>query len=416
MSFKAADAALNILENRGAVWQEGRVGEEQEKQNRLFAPWEYQSFLSGSFHPYDQHPPGYPYFLAACFTIHKAFATARIVQIVVDSACVLLLVLMLRRAGYLVAFLAGLLYALNLELARNSVAILPDALLPACLLCATALLWKAAQDDKDRLLLVAVVPLLAGSYLRSEVILLCPFWMLAYIIGRGVTARRLAYAGLATFIFLLGLVPLSLRNYALEKRLSPTGSTGGFVLFAGLGELRNPYGYATMDGDITAILESEHMAPFTNESNNYLTQQYFHAWRDHPGYVLKTICARYVRMLFHYGTLGLDSPLAHYYAQAWRFIVVGAALAFLVFSATLWRGHMLLMAPVVYYFGVFFFMHFEPRHGFAILHIYCIYAALGINMLVGTWTTLKQKAIASLESTPIAVSSKSLAETAGASK
>jgi len=121
-----------------------------------------------------------------------------------------------------------------LELARNSVAILPDALLPACLLCATALLWKAAQDDKDRLLLVAVVPLLAGSYLRSEVICFVPSGC-AYIIGRVLLREGSLTPVWPRLSSILGLVPLSLAQLRPRKRLSPTGSTGGFVLFAGIG-------------------------------------------------------------------------------------------------------------------------------------------------------------------------------------
>jgi 4-amino-4-deoxy-L-arabinose transferase-like glycosyltransferase len=406
MSFKAADAALNILEHRGAVYQEGQVVAEQHKQNRLLGISQYQNLLVGPFHPYNQHPPGYPYFLAACFSIHKSFSSARVLQIVADSACVLLLVLMLRPTGSLAACLAGLLYALNLELARNSVAILPDSLLPVCLLCATALLWKAARDCADWLLLIAVAPLLAASYLRSEVFLLCPFWMFAFIVARGVTKRRLVFACLASIIFLIGLAPLALRNQYLDKRRSPTTSNGGFVLFAGLGELKNTYGYVVEDTDIDAILAREHMVRNTVESSSYLTQQYFLAWRSHPGYVIKTICARYLRMLVQCGSLGINATFVPYYAKLWRLLVMAAALAFLLFSAQLWRGHVLLIAPVVYYFGVFFFMHFEPRYGFAILHIYCIYAALGTSLLVRTWTTLKQKAAAILETTPIADLSK----------
>jgi len=89
---------------------------------------------------------------------------------------------------------------------------------------------------------------------------------------------------------------------------------------------------------------------------------------------------------------------------------------FSVFSATLWRGHMLLMAPVVYYFGVFLFHAVRAATWFC-YSTYLLYLRRAWDQYAGwTWTTLKQKAIASLESTPIAVSSKSLAETAGASK
>jgi len=382
MTFKAVSAAINIGRGRGAVWQEGTVRAEQHTQMRLLSPREYAGRMSGAFHPYIQHPPGYAYFLAMCFRLSRSFIVPRVLQAGIDSLCAALLFMLLRRYGFTASLLGGLLYATNLELARNSVAILPDSLVPACILSASAFMWAAYRTGRDALITAAVLPLAVGCYLRGEILLLFPFWLLAFLVGRGWSRRRVLMCIGSVVILLICIVPLALRNYRLEGRLSPSCSNGGFVLYAGLGEIENDHGYSFRDVDISAKLAEKGLAPYTPQANRYLVSEYVRAWRKRPAYVAKSIAARLIRLFFQYGSPGINYPLAHYFARLWRLLVVTCSLVYVMLAFRAWREHIILLSPLIYAMGVFFFMHYEPRHGFGTLHVFCIYSSLAFALLL----------------------------------
>jgi len=131
-------------------------------------------------------------------------------------------------------------------------------------------------------------------------------------------------------------------------------------MWEGLGELPNPYGYVTDDSAANHALMARGYAWSSLEADDYFRGEYLRAWRERPGFVIRTIAAREPRVLFESEHL---QPL--FFGRARQLLDWGGlgalclVLWFRRHDATTW---FILAVPPLYAMATIGLLHYEPRY------------------------------------------------------
>jgi hypothetical protein len=188
-------------------------------------------------------PPGYPAFLAACFSLFGAHGiwAAKVSQVLCSALIGASVVLLARRFfSKRAATWAGLLWAVHLPLIAYTHYLRPECLFTAVLLPLAYVLVVILdlQPSRRLTLLLLLAGLLLGFslLLRESLLPLWPLliWLLLRHDSHGGMPARLGNAALLSLACATVIWPWVLRNQEVYGRWAPAGATLGQNLYNGL--------------------------------------------------------------------------------------------------------------------------------------------------------------------------------------
>ncbi|MBL8150823.1 MAG: glycosyltransferase family 39 protein, partial [Blastocatellia bacterium] len=175
-----------------------------------------------------QYPPGYGLMLSAIYYVNgRDPSGVQFVQGILGSiAAVLVFLIALEIFNRYVALIAGLATAISHHLAYYSMLMIPDGVVPVFTLAGTYFFIRAFKVswDKDKgYLELALAGLFYGlsCWIRANVLLVWVFLGLVLLISRSYLVDPLKRVALLTFILLLVISPLTVRNYLIYDEFIP---------------------------------------------------------------------------------------------------------------------------------------------------------------------------------------------------
>ncbi|HKP12891.1 MAG TPA: glycosyltransferase family 39 protein, partial [Blastocatellia bacterium] len=183
------------------------------------------------------HPPGYAILMAALQAAtgdgERAIIT---LQIIADAAAAALVFLIAAELLPVTAgLLAGLLAAFSPHLSYYSLWLSPDSLAVLPILLAVLLLVRADRHPRFVNVIVAGAMLGLSCWLRSNALLLAPLMGLVILL-RFDGARRWRYAAALVVTAVAVVSPITIRNYALYRRVVPLSLGAGITMIEGIAD------------------------------------------------------------------------------------------------------------------------------------------------------------------------------------
>jgi hypothetical protein len=236
--------------------------------------------------------PGYPAFLAFVDLIgFKDLRSVRIVQFVVDAAAICPLAYVvnhLTRSRFLAVFAASI-YAVAPWWAQGASYLLGESLAPAMVISFLAgMVW--ARNHPQSLSGWATLGFLSAilPFFRSEMVLLVvPLFLWAMMVG--LPERRVFLAMVVALTFAAPIMAWCLRNYLIHGQFALVPPVSWYAMWSGLGQVANDYGYLLSDQRAVELLQSKGIAWHSSSAESFWKNEYFRAWSEHPGHVLRAI-------------------------------------------------------------------------------------------------------------------------------
>ena len=208
---------------------------------RLLVAGDVRTFLTGPDPPSDatiiMHPPGYPLFIAAIYSLFGENESLRMIQILLNSLASIMVFFLTRRLfSQPTAIVAGLLTAMAPQFAYHSAIILPDELSALPIVLGLYFLVRAWQEKQLAMVVIAGASLGLSCWLRSNALLLPLFFAAAALIvfPKG---WRLKPTAVLLAAFILTISPMTIRNYAVFAAFVPVSVGFGTTFIEGLGEM-----------------------------------------------------------------------------------------------------------------------------------------------------------------------------------
>jgi 4-amino-4-deoxy-L-arabinose transferase-like glycosyltransferase len=310
------------------------------------------------------YPLGYPALIAAVRYLGiEDPQKYRLVQIGFDSLACVLAYLAARGFGARrpAAILAAIIYACAPWWTWSSSTIMSETLVPAFFLGVINLLQFARARNTPVAWVLAGVGIGVLPLIRQEMILLfIPLCIWAVLQSGPRWKRRIRMAVLALCGFaLLPLAGASV-NYRVNGHFLLSDNISGYVLYGGLGQLPNTYGFFVSDAQAGALLQSLGMKYRSPESERYWKSLYWKAWREHPRYVLSTIAWRFGFILWSTETVGPYFLQLGMLVKAGLVLILGAALVLAIRRR--YDDILLLIGPLSYALATNGIMYAELRY------------------------------------------------------
>ncbi|MEW6730038.1 MAG: WecB/TagA/CpsF family glycosyltransferase [Acidobacteriota bacterium] len=202
------------------------------------------------------YPPGYPLLLSIIYSINgRDPAAVQYLQMLLDAlAAVLVFLITLEFANRRVALIAGLAVAVSHHLAYYSMLLLPDGLVPVCIMAGTLYLirgfkigWKLGKGYRE----LAAAGFFYGlsCWFRTNAWLLCVFWIITFLILRKQIVQPLRRALTVALVMFAVIAPITIRNYYIYDELVLVGLGSGLALQEGLGEADTSLGFPAKDDE-----------------------------------------------------------------------------------------------------------------------------------------------------------------------
>lgn len=201
----------------------------------------------GLLGPYSEDPgdtsalaraPGYPIYLSAIYSVlGRDYFKVQLVQNALNSISPVLIFLI---SGVLLSWriglASGLLAAVSHHLSYMSNWILPDSLTPILILTACYLILIGRRFHSYSYWIYALAGVMLGlsAWLRSNTLLLGPFFAIVLVViaaRRGQTAKQAALMSLAS---LLVISPITISNYLRHGEFVPINIQLGLVMWEGI--------------------------------------------------------------------------------------------------------------------------------------------------------------------------------------
>jgi hypothetical protein len=202
------------------------------------------------------HPPGYPIFIAAVFSIagisHDAL---RLAQLLLDAAMAVLAFLALREATTARGASAGaLLVACSPQLSAASLVLLPDSVAAVPIVLAIVALLRARRTSRAGWVVAAGIAIGLSCWLRSNALLFAPFLACTLVPALFAKGERARYAGILVLTTLAAILPVTLRHYVVHSRFVPLSLGAGVTLVEGIGDFdgANRFGMPRLDDEVAA--------------------------------------------------------------------------------------------------------------------------------------------------------------------
>jgi hypothetical protein len=258
------------------------------------------------------HPPGYVFYLIGMFKVlgwdnrHGVM----LAQAILDSiAAAFILIFTAWVTNLRIGLLAGLSIALSPHHARISVFVSPESLFVLPVMLAVVCLYLAS-GRRHRMRYYVCAGLLFGvaCWLRSNGLLMSPFFALISIAAAG--ERRAALKGALAMVLITAacIAPITIRNYVITKRFIPLSVGLGVILMQAVADydFDKKYGLPKLDPEV-AVKEAEwygrpdyarhFLRPDGIERDNARVRRTLGVIAQHPGFYLSTIVHRIDFML-----------------------------------------------------------------------------------------------------------------------
>src|SRR5437764_4986206 len=219
------------------------------------------SFLSSSSRLCDLntlgHPPGYSILLALIHSVFGESDTAiQFVQMTCDGlAAVVILLIVAELLPLSVAAIAGILSALSPQFAWNSVLLLPDSLSVLPILFALYFLTRAIKNPRLVNFVIAGALIGVSCWLRANAMLLT-FFIAAAVPLLIRSERRWRYALAVVCGTFLIVLPLTIRNAIVFRRLMPVSLGAGQTLLEGIADYDTQHRFDIPNTDV-GIMKQE---------------------------------------------------------------------------------------------------------------------------------------------------------------
>jgi 4-amino-4-deoxy-L-arabinose transferase-like glycosyltransferase len=396
------DVAHNIVSNgRWFVLNRSAraITDLQHREHRLVDP-DQVDLRSADAHP-DYAPeilqtPGLALVLAAFWWItgDQDYAYAQVLQILIDSAMVLLVFWASRRlfGRMRAALVAAGLYAVFLPLASlANIAHLDTwaAFFALTIFC----LFLKARDATRRWLWLAALGVATGAsvYFRPFLVILPLALMIASALGTG-WRRSWALGVVPAAVAVAFMTPWTVRNYNEFHQLIPMRSGIGLNLWEGLGELPNNFGAVT-DDQVTAAQVSRERPNLhygTPAFDNYLFRKARRVIEHHPGFYAEVVGRRFLlttALLRNYNWTGHSRGALRALKLGLATLLEPLLFLFAITTAAatcrrFWRQHLLLLAVPLAVIAPYVFLHAEPRYALPGSFAYMILFGFGIDLVL----------------------------------
>jgi len=233
--------------------------------------------------------PGYPFFLAAIYTIFPGagFRFLRILQAALSACTIPLVYALARHCGERrVALLAAALFAFYPSSIYFSALLITETLALFAFTLFLLLLARAIREEQDKGGIwwhAACGAVLGLATLIRPITLLLPFYLLAlfliFPLQAPLRTRGIVYLLLS---FCLVLLPWSVRNYLCFDRFVPVSTTAGTVIWQGLQPDPRGYGFTPWEQIEQVLPEGLDEV----EASRYLVRDALRFARRHPGRTL----------------------------------------------------------------------------------------------------------------------------------
>ena len=225
-------------------------------------------FLTGPAPPSDAniltHPPGYPILMAALFKLFSDNETSvRVVQILCDAALsVLVLLITIELFPLGAAVIAGALAAMSPQLSYYAPILLPDSLAIAPVLLALYLIVRARRQSRLANFIAAGALIGVSCWLRSNALLLAPFFSLA-VVAVCPRRQRLTRALAIVIGAVVVIAPITIRNWMVFHHFVPISLGAGITLVEGIGDYdkERRFGLAATDLEVVQSEAEIHQRP-----------------------------------------------------------------------------------------------------------------------------------------------------------
>jgi hypothetical protein len=385
-----------------------------DREHRLVEPAEVD-YRAVDAHPelqaYSVLPVGPSVILAGLWKLtgDERYIDVQIVQIIVDTLVVLLvyrsaLLLFKRRRTALIAAAA---YAIFPPIAQQTSYFSPDIWAVDFTVAIVAAYLQALHSKHwGRMLVLCGVIIGIASFFRPNVLIFPVGLALAGVPWDG-WRRSLRNGVITGLAAALVLVPWTIHNYEEFHGFVPTRSGFGVVLYGGLGEVRNKYGFT--ENELTIKAEVHKARPdilySSPEYGTYLRERALRFIEGHPFYYARLVARRiaistfaeYLSPWMHGGSKspfryhhdtgrGLLSYAVNRPVDLFQSAFQPAIFMFAMLALALtWRGrlreHALLLAVVLLTIVPYWLLHIETRYVLPASLAYLLWISLGLDLL-----------------------------------
>lgn len=310
------------------------------------------------------YPPGYPAFLAGAKLIFQEnLQHIRLLQATIDSLSIFLCFALLRRANVpaIISLLGAFFYASYPMFAAGSTFLLAEFSSPFVYLLLIYLTIRTA-DSQSRLMGFCLgIVLSFGSLIRPDMLLFVLVSIVCLVFINGIKRSLFVIAFLAIG-FALPIGVWGGHNKIQHGDWVFTSTSGGVGLWEGLGEIENDYGYVLSDVKTAEMLKARGLKWHSIEANRFLKAEYFRAWKEHPGFVVKVLADRWTKILSS-KDVWLPPSAA---LTGLSLILAKLGVIFCIAAAFIYRRNkvailIILTAPIYALLSIGM-VHYEPRY------------------------------------------------------
>jgi hypothetical protein len=340
--------------------------------------------------------PGYPAFLGMLDLLgFKDLRSVRIVQSVLDAAAIYPVAYLVNHltSSRSLAVFAATIYAVSPWWAQGASYLLGESLVPALVISVLAgMVW--ARNHPQSLSGWATLGFLSAllPFFRSEMVLLvAPLLLWAVMVG--LPKRRVFSAMVVALAFTVPIVAWCLRNYLIHGRFALIPPVGWYAMWSGLGQVANDFGYFVNDGRAGELIRSKGMDWYSSSAESFWKNEYFRAWSEHPGHVLRTLQFR-MNFILTYCDYGYNPLLGMcglvYSWFAWATLL---AMISLVWKQR-WSDAFLIGGPMAFALLSLGFVYVEARYvryaGLSYILGFPVLVALVVDFATSRFRSLKQ--------------------------
>lgn len=197
----------------------------------------FDSNARAADHNFLGHPPGYSFFLA--FILHflgESNFTTQIITILIGGfSAVIVFLIGQKLISTQTGFLAGVIAAFCPQFAFNSVLLLPDTMAIFPILLAVYFWVRSFQKPRLITIILAAICLAVSCWFRANALFLPIFFVISVplLFEKG---QRLKYAVTFLFIFILIILPITMRNAVIYGEFIPISLGAGQTLLEGISD------------------------------------------------------------------------------------------------------------------------------------------------------------------------------------
>jgi 4-amino-4-deoxy-L-arabinose transferase-like glycosyltransferase len=333
--------------------------------------------------------PMYPFFLAAIYSLFGVSPlAAELLQCLLATASGFILYYFGRDLfGRIPAFIGYLMVLLVPELLVLTTFLYTETLFIFLFLCSVWLTWRAIQNPtKFGVMAAGVVTGL--TTLTRGVTMFFPLLFLMALLFRHRLGPALRWTLLYGTLFIIPILPWTLRNYVTFHAVVPIAVGTGDVFWTG--------NYLPLDGKYSydktmALMDSMTTGMDQVTRDRRLTAEAFSNIKGQP----VATAGLMLRKLYRFWFWIYESAPTGYKRQGGSMVQVVLAMAYypllclfvagLVLSRGKWRELLFIYLVIVYYVALHVVMLVVPRYRFPILPLMVLFASLAVWQLLQKW-------------------------------